>query len=95
MIPFLLPVANLLGISVFRLVAYAAAVIAVIVALGVVRQHYVNVGWRSHAAAVERQDNRAIATNKAVEKKADNCSENNGFWDVITQGCKLQEEGNK
>lgn len=57
-----------------------------------IRQHYVNEGWRNHAAAVEKQDNRAIATNEEVEKQADQCTNENGFWDVITQGCKLQTE---
>lgn len=57
-----------------------------------IRQHYVNLGWKQHKVAVERQDNRAVEASKRVEEKTDKCSETNGFWDVITQGCKLQEE---
>lgn len=92
---FLLPIANMLGISVFRLVAYAAAIIAVVVALGVVRQHYVNVGWYKHKAAVEKQDNIAIDAGKKVEERTRKCSDDNGFWDVLTQGCKMQEGDTK
>ncbi len=91
----ILAIANFFGISVFRLVAYAVCVIAVVVALGVVRQHYVDVGWRKHAAAVEKQDNRAIEANRRVEEQTNKCSESTGFWDVITNGCKLQEEETK
>jgi len=89
---FVLNIASFFGISVFRLLAYAGIIIAVVTALVVVRQHYVNVGWHAHKVAVERQDNIAISASRAVEKKTDACSDTNGFWDVITQGCKLQEE---
>ncbi len=85
-------IANLLGISRLRLIIYVVAVVAVVTGALVIRQHYVNVGWYSHKAAVERQDNIAISASREVEKKADACSEANGFWDVITQGCKMQEE---
>lgn len=90
--PIILAVANFFGISVFRLVAYAVCVVAVVVALLVVRQHYVDLGWRKHAAAVAKQDDRAVEANKRVEEQADKCSDTNGFWDVVTQGCKLQQE---
>ena len=60
-----------------------------------IRQHYVNLGWNSHRAAVERQDNIAISASREVQKKTDACSDANGFWDVITQGCKTQEEEKK
>ena len=91
----ILAIANLFGISVFRLIMYAGIAIAVISALVAVRQHYVNVGWNSHKAAVERQDNIAVAASREVQKRADACSDQNGFWDVITQGCKLQEAEEK
>lgn len=75
-----------------RIIVYA--VLAAIVAgtlLGI-RQHYVNEGWRKHAAAVERQDSRAVETNKRVEERAQTCTDANGYWDVITQGCKLGDD---
>lgn len=89
--PIILAIANLFGISVFRLVAYISAIIIVIIALGTVRQHYINVGWYKHAAKIEKQDNAAIAVDKKVEQDAQKCSDDNGFWDVLTQGCKLQD----
>jgi len=27
-----------------------------------------------------------------VEERTRKCSDDNGFWDVITQGCKLEEK---
>ncbi len=90
-----LTIANALGISVFRLIAYAGCIIAVIVALGVIRQHYVNLGWQKHKAAVEAQDNRAVEASKQVEAKTNACSDASGFWDVITQSCKLQDAEEK
>lgn len=91
----ILAIANMFGISVFRLIMYAGIAIAVISALVAVRQHYVNVGWEKHRAAVERQDNIAISASREVQRRTDACSEQNGFWDVITQGCKLQETEEK
>ncbi len=90
--PIVLMIANMFGISAFRLIAYAVCAVAVVGSLIAVRQHYVNVGWAKHAAAVERQDNRAVETNRRVEEQTSKCSDTNGFWDVVTQGCKLQEE---
>lgn len=87
----ILAVCSFLGINPLRLAIYAVVFVAVVVGALTIRQHYVNEGWRKHAAAVEKQDNRAIAANREVEKKANECSDTNGFWDVITQGCKLQE----
>ncbi len=90
--PFLLPIASALGISVFRLITYAILIASVVTALAVVRQHYVNKGWYQHKAAVEKQDNRAVEASKRVEEKTQECSNTSGFWDVITQSCKLQED---
>lgn len=58
-----------------------------------IRQHYVNEGWRNHAAAVAKQDARAVETNRQVEATAQRCTDDSGFWDVITQSCKLQDDG--
>lgn len=87
----LLAIANFFGISVFRLVAYSALALAITVGAATLRQHYVNLGWSKHKAAVEKQDARAVAASKKVDEKTDICSEKTGFWDVITQGCKLEE----
>lgn len=78
-----------------RLVIYVVIAVLIGGVLLGIRQHYVNEGWRKHAAAVEKQDNRAVEANRRVEEKAQKCSDENGFWDVITQGCKLQEEEEK
>lgn len=82
------------GLSSLAAKAIIYGVIAMLVGgtlLGI-RQHYVNLGWKQHKAAVEKQDNRAVEASKRVEEKTEKCSETTGFWDVITQGCKLQEE---
>lgn len=82
------------GLSALAAKAIVYGVLTAIVggALLGIRQHYINKGWNSHKAAVERQDNRAVDASKEVQKKTDQCTETSGFWDVISQGCKLQEE---
>ena len=60
-----------------------------------IRQHYVNKGWRNAIAAVKKQDDRASDAARNVEQTTAKCDETNGFWDVITQDCRLQEEGEK
>lgn len=90
--PVILAICSFLGINPLRLAIYVAVFIAIVIGALTIRQHYINIGWRNHAAAVQKQDNRAIETNKKVEETANKCSETNGFWDVVTQNCKLQEE---
>ncbi len=91
----LITIASALGINPLRLIVYAVLFIAVVTGALVIRQHYVNEGWNKHKIAVEKQDQRAIEANRRVEEQTDACSATNGFWDVITQGCKLQEEEKK
>lgn len=90
--PVILFIANMFGISVFRLIIYAVCIVAVMTGAIVIRQHYVNLGWAKHKAAVEKQDNVAISASKEVERQTSKCSDDNGFWDVITQGCKLEDK---
>ena len=78
-----------------KVVLYLLLVLVVLAILLTIRQHYVNEGWRNHAAAVAKQDDAAIAVNKKVEEQAQQCSDANGFWDVITQNCKLQSTEEK
>lgn len=60
-----------------------------------IRQHYVNLGWQKAITAVKKQDDRAVAAANKVEEKTDQCNATNGYWDVITQNCKLQNEEDK
>jgi hypothetical protein len=90
--PALVFIAGLFGISVLRLVIYAACVVAVIATGLTIRQHYVHLGFAKAIAAVKKQDDRAVAAAEKVEQKAAVCTETNGFWDVVTQGCKLEED---
>lgn len=84
-------VAKFFGISVLRLAIYG--VVAALVTGGAltIRQHYVNKGYASAIKAVKKQDDRAIAAADRVEKKAAACTDTNGYWDVVTQGCKLED----
>ena len=75
-----------------RAIVYAVLAALVAGTLLGIRQHYVNLGWYKHKAAIERQDNRAIDASKQVEEKTSTCSEKNGYWDVITQGCKIGDD---
>lgn len=87
----ILTVAGWFGISAFRLIAYAAIVATVTGGAIVARQHYINIGWYKHKTQVEKQDGNAVAASKIVEEKATACSEKTGYWDVISQGCKLDD----
>jgi hypothetical protein len=89
--PALLFVANLFGISVFRLVVYAVITVSVLVGALTIRQHYINKGYASAIAAVKKQDDKAVAAAVKVEKKAAVCTETNGWWDVVEQKCKLED----
>ncbi|BEV44757.1 hypothetical protein [Afipia carboxidovorans] len=89
--PALLFVANLFGVSVFRLLVYAGLVLAIIVGALTIRQHYINKGYQAALVAVKKQDNIAIDAARKVEKKAAVCTETNGWWDVVSQSCKLED----
>lgn len=60
-----------------------------------IRQHYVNLGWKKAIIAVKKQDDRAAAAADVVDQKAQKCTDTNGYWDVVSQGCKLEEENAK
>ncbi len=87
----ILTIAGWFGINPFRLIMYAGIIIAVVTGALVIRQHYVNLGYSKAIAAVKKQDDRAVSAAEKVEQKAAVCSETNGFWDVISQGCKLED----
>lgn len=82
------------GLAPLAAKAIVYAVIAAIVggALLGIRQHYVNLGWHKAISAVKKQDDRAAAAADRVIDNAKKCDESNGYWDVITQNCKLGEE---
>lgn len=87
----ILTIAGWFGINPLRLIIYAALAVSVTVGALAVRQHYINKGYASAISAVKKQDDRAKAAAEKVETKAAVCSDTNGYWDVITQGCKLDE----
>lgn len=88
--PVILFIANLFGISVFRLAIYVGCIVAVVAAGVTIRQHYVNLGYSKAIAAVKKQDDRAVAAAEKVQQRADECS-GASWWDVISQSCKLEE----
>ncbi len=89
--PVILAIASFFGISPLRLIIYAALFVAATGGTVALRQHYVNKGYASAIAAVKKQDDRAAAAAAVVESKANACTDTNGYWDVITQGCKLDD----
>lgn len=84
-------IANLLGISVFRLAMYAAIVAAVVTGALVIRHHYVSLGYHKALADVKKQDDSAVEAATKVEKKTAVCTDQNGYWDVLSQRCILEE----
>jgi hypothetical protein len=86
----ILTIASWLGISPFRLIAYAAIVAAVIVGAITIRQHYINLGYHNAIVAVKKQDDKAKVAAEKVERKANECTDNS-YWDVISQNCHLSE----
>ncbi len=89
--PIILFIANLFGISIFRLIMYAGIFVAVVAGAVTIRQHYVNLGYKHAIADVKKQDNVAVDAANKVEQKASKCDETSGFWDVVTQNCRLQD----
>lgn len=87
----IITIAGWFGINPLRLIAYAAVAFAIVVGALTIRQHYVNLGWSKAITAVKKQDDRAVAAAEKVEQKAAVCTDANGYWDVVTQGCKLEE----
>ena len=85
-------IANLLGISVFRLAMYAAIVAAVVTGALVIRHHYVSLGYHKALADVKKQDDRAVEAATKVEKKTAVCTDQNGYWDVLSQRCILEDQ---
>lgn len=85
------------GLSALAAKAIVYGVIAAVIggALLGIRQHYVNKGWNKAIEAVKKQDDRAVAAADRVMEKTTKCDETSGFWDVITQDCRLQEEETK
>lgn len=73
---FLSPIGRWVGIAIVALIA-----------AGIIRQHYINVGWEKAIVAVKKQDDKAKAAATEVERKVGECADDN-YWDVITQGCK-------
>ena len=88
--PAILFIANMFGISVFRLIMYAAIFTAVVAGALTIRQHYINIGWHKHAVAVEKQNDTAKAASKEIQRRTDEC-ESQSYWDVISKSCKTEE----
>jgi hypothetical protein len=86
----ILTIASWLGISQFRLIAYAAIGAAIIIGAVTIRQHYINLGWNNAIVAVKKQDDKAKVAAEKVERKANECAADN-YWDVISQRCKGDE----
>jgi hypothetical protein len=84
-------IAEFFGISVLRLAIYASCIALALGGALTIRQHYINKGYASAIAAVKKQDDRAVAAANKVEQKTAACSDANGYWDVITQNCKLED----
>jgi hypothetical protein len=89
--PALLFIANLFGVSVARLLVYSGIVVALAVGALAIRQHYINKGYHSAIEAVKKQDAKAVAAANKVEEKTAVCTETSGYWDVISQSCKLED----
>jgi hypothetical protein len=83
-------IAAALGISPFRLFAYAGIAFAVITGAVALRQHYVNTGWDSALEAVKAQDATAKEAAQKVQRTVDDCYAANGTWSVITGSCTLE-----
>jgi hypothetical protein len=84
-------IAALLGISSLRLYVYAALTVAVVIGGFTIRQHFINAGWNKAMIRVQKQNDAAADAARKVESHVNTCSEENGYWDVVTQGCKMEE----
>ena len=85
-------IASFFGISTLRLAIYAGAVVAIIAAGVAIRHHYVSLGYHKAIADVKKQDDRAVEAATKVEKKTAVCTDQNGYWDVLSQRCILEDQ---
>lgn len=86
--PVILWIANLFGISIVRLIVYAACIAAVIGALLWVRQHYINVG-KARAYNEIAADNREAKENvNAAKSRVAQCRASGGVWDTVDGVCQ-------
>lgn len=86
-------IAAKLGISLLRVWLYAGIIAFVSTGALIIRQHYIDIGWEKHKVAVEKQDGRTKEASRKVDEKIAKCQEGvNGYWDVVTKGCKLEDE---
>ncbi len=90
--PVILAICSFLGINPLRLLIYAALFVAVVTGALWVRHHYVALGYHKAIAAVKRQDDRAVAAANRVEQMTAKCDETSGYWDVVSQNCRLATE---
>lgn len=90
--PILIWLAGFFGISIFRLVAYAAIAVAVTTGALAIRHHYVALGYEKALEAVAKQNEITKNAADKIGMKADKCAEGiNSYWDVVTQNCKLED----
>ena len=85
-------IAGMFGISVFRLAMYAALFVAIVSGALTIRHHYVALGYHKALSDVKKQDDRAADVAAKVEKKTAVCTDQNGYWDVISQRCILEDK---
>jgi hypothetical protein len=83
-------IAAALGISPFRMFAYAGIALAIFVGAVSLRQHYVNAGWDSALEAVKKQDATAKEAASKAQRTVDGCYAAGGTWSVITGNCTLE-----
>lgn len=92
MIGIIAAIAGFFGISIFRLVAYAAIATAVVAGGLTIRHHYVALGYEKALEAVAKQNEITRDAADKIGMKADKCAEGiNGYWDIVTQSCKLED----
>lgn len=88
----IITIAGWFGINPFRLIAYAAIAVGVTVGALAIRHHYVALGYNNALVAVAKQNDVTKSAAAKIEAKAAKCQEGvNGYWDVISQGCKLED----
>jgi hypothetical protein len=92
MLAVLTAIAEFFGISVVRVIVYAICVALVIGAALTIRHHYVSLGYTKALEDVKKQDSRSLDAANAVEQKTAVCAQGvNGYWDVLTQSCRLDD----
>lgn len=85
--PFLATIAGWFGISIFRLLAYAAVVLAIVIAVASFVKHERDIGRDAERQRIEQANEKEMGQADAGQKDVDACERSGRTWDRASGVC--------